>query len=76
MIPALSHSLFPPHSSQPVSELSGMKDVVIKDLALSSVLDLCTVLCYAEKMKPDSYKTVLGDPQKDIEHILNDLEFV
>ena len=42
---------------------------------------MCTVLCYAEKMKPNSYKTVsyktvLGDPQKDIEHILNDLEFV
>ena len=69
------HSLFPAHGSQPVSE-SGIKDVVIKDLALSSVLDLCTVLCYAEKMKPNSYKTVLGDPQKDIEHILNDLEFV
>ena len=39
------------------------------------------VLCYAEKMKPNIYlilvKTVLGDPQKDIEHIiLNDLEFV
>ena len=52
------------------------RESIMKDLALSTQLDLCTVLCFAEKMKPGSYKEVLGDPQKDIEHILNDLQFV
>ena len=50
---------------------------MLKDLAIGeSHLDLLVVLCYAERMRPGTYKDVLGDPQKDIEHILIDLEFV
>ena len=65
-----------PSSQQSQERASGDKEVLMKDLAISSQLDLCTVLSFAEKMRPDSYHDVLGDPQKDIEHILNDLEFV
>ena len=41
-----------------------------------SHLDQLVILSFAEKMRPGSYIDVLGDPQKDIEHILIDLEFV
>ena len=53
------------------------KDILMKELGLGeSPMDLSVILCFAEKIRPNSYKDVLGDPQKDIEHILTDLEFV
>ena len=53
------------------------KDTLMKELGLGeSLMDLSVILCFAEKTRPNSYKDVLGDPQKDIEHILTDLEFV
>lgn len=53
------------------------KESLTKDLALGdSVNDLYVILSYAEKMRSGTYRDVLGDPQKDIEHILTDLEFV
>ena len=49
----------------------------MKDLGLGdSLLDLFIILCYSEKIRPNSYRDILGDPQKDIEHILRDLQFV
>lgn len=53
------------------------KDMMMAELGLSvSHLDQLVILSFAEKMRPGSYIDVLGDPQKDIEHILIDLEFV
>lgn len=49
----------------------------MKELGLGeSQMDLFIILCFTEKIRPRSYRDVLGDPQKDIEHILIDLEFV
>jgi hypothetical protein len=53
------------------------KEMLMKELGLGdSLMDLFVILCFTEKLRPNSYKDVLGDPQKDIEHILIDLEFV
>ena len=53
------------------------KDTLAKDIAIGDLMyDLYIVLSYAEKMRSGTYRDVLGDPQRDIEHILTDLEFV
>lgn len=50
---------------------------MMKDLGLGeSQLDLFVILCFAEKIRPGCYNDVVGDLQRDIEHILIDLEFV
>lgn len=41
-----------------------------------SHIDHLILLCYVEKLRSGSYLDVIGDPQKDIEKILSDLEFV
>ena len=50
---------------------------MMAELGLSdSHMDHLVLLCFVEKMRPNSYKDIIGDPQKDIEKILTDLEFV
>ena len=53
------------------------KEVMMLELGFSdSHIDHLILLCFAEKFRPGSYLDVIGDPQKDIEEILTDLEFV
>ena len=50
---------------------------MMTDLGLGdSHLDHLVLLCFTEKIRPGSYSDVIGDPQKNIEKILTDLEFV
>ncbi len=53
------------------------KDAMMNELGFGDFhIDHLILLSFAEKIRPGSYKDVIGDPQKDIEKILTDLEFV